>query len=584
MQDPTFNLMLIGSGGDGVMSTANLLLQSAAQKGYYGILTQSYGPQIRGGESAAHITLGTHPVSVTGFEKDLVVVFRFSDAARFVKEFKASKSLLLFHDAAEKEIPSLLQGGGPHNGGSQHPIPFQEILEKHQLPEISKNILVFGILLRALDWNLEEGRAFVSEVFSRKSKTVIETNLRALEIGYQTFRGEPIPFLKPQVEPKNPRWVITGNEACAKAAVAAGCRFYAGYPITPSSEILEEMSELLPRAGGNILQAEDEIAAMGMIIGASFGGVPAMTATSGPGLSLMTEMIGLSSMTEIPVVIVDCQRAGPSTGIPSRMEQGDLWHAIYGGHGDFPRAVLAPTDAGHCYSTLFRAFHCAENYQLPVIVLSDALTAQATEIVDPIDTSQFPKARRSVAAACLPSGMAAAEPYRRFDFSSPISPMALPGTAGLMHSIAGIEHTEFGTPSSDGEHHHAMNQKRFQKFEELKKETRGWHSICGSKSAPTALIAWGSSARIARELAAVQSELAVFVPEILHPFPIEALKNFLEGREKIYVLEMNYQGQLYHYLRALGGIPESAKSLSRSGGIPFHRDELQQRLQTGGDA
>src|SRR3989338_5404811 len=329
------------------------------------MMTQSYGPQIRGGEAAAHVSLSAEKVANVGISKDLIVCFRFSDIVRFAKEIKAAPHAAVFHGIETTEMPECLKA--PQ--GVTVSIAFQELLEKEGLPEVAKNVVLFGMLLKMLQWDVAIGETCVREVFGHKSKAVIDGNLKALQIGFNHPEVRQMPFAVPKSKFIKPRWVVSGNVACARAAVEAGCRFYAGYPITPSSEILEEAYELLPKVGGRLIQAEDEIAAAGMLVGASYGGVPSMTATSGPGLSLMTEMLGLSSMAEIPLVIVDCQRGGPATGMPSRTEQSDLWHVVYGGHGDFPRVVLAPTDVSDCYPTMFRAFYCAENYQLPVLVI-----------------------------------------------------------------------------------------------------------------------------------------------------------------------------------------------------------------------
>lgn len=573
----TLNLILIGSGGDGVMVTADMILKTAARRGLYGLKMQSYGPQIRGGEAAAHVSLSTEPISVIELGKEMIVCFRFADVGRFAKEFRPAVSALLFHGAEGEEMPEIFQ----KNPVTPVSISFAQVLEQNQLPEISKNVFLFGVLLKTLGWELEEGKECVQEIFSSKSKEVLEGNRKALEKGYAFAAPRTLPVVFPDLPQKRERWVLSGNEACARAAVEAGCRFYSGYPITPSSEILEEMHRLLSLVDGKLIQAEDEISALGMVIGASYGGVPAMTATSGPGLSLMTEMIGLASMAEIPAVIVDCQRGGPSTGIPSRTEQSDLWHALYGGHGDFPRVVLAATDVAHCFPTMFRAFWCAERYQLPVIVLSDAQIAQSAGIIDPVATQDFPKGGRKIAK---PSE----ETYRRFDFHAAgnggdgVTPMAIPGTPRGMHSIAGIEHTEEGFPSADTLLHEAMNRKRFLKIQDLAEASAGWHSTFGSPSAETGIVAWGSSAGVAKALARRQKGFAVFVPEILHPFPLEGLKQFLRLKKSVFVLEMNYQGHLFHALRAWGAIDGKTRSIRRSGGIPFQIEELKQRFKQGG--
>lgn len=583
------SISLIGSGGDGVMSTASMILRTAAQMGLYGMMAQSYGPQIRGGESAAHLTIGTEPVRSVSLLKDVIVVFRFSDALRFVKEIKPDENVILIHGQEAGEIPAFLKD----HTGVNIPVPFAEILEKEQLPEIAKNVLAFGMILKALNWDIAHGEQCIREVFAHKSEAVQNTNIRALAVGYALPIPSSLSLQFPETEFRGERLVLSGNEACADAAIRAGCRFYAGYPITPSSEILEVMSEKLPEAGGKILQAEDEISAIGMIIGASYGGVRAMTATSGPGLSLMTEMLGLSSMAEIPVVIVDCQRGGPSTGLPSRVEQSDLWHAMYGGHGDFPRIVLAATDVTDCYRTMFRAFYCAETFQMPVIVLSDAAIAQCSEIIDPVDTSMLPRGQRMVAAVDDTEAPTGSRPttFRRFDMGNGhgcqwagITPMAIPGTSGCMHSIAGIEHTEKGTPSADGDLHEAMNQKRFRKLRAAAFETAEWFTIHGPMDAPNALIAWGSTAAAAHDYIATRNDTCLFVPHIVHPFPVAGLQRFLKGRRSVVLVEMNYQGQLHQHLRGIGAINDWVKSLRRSGGQPFQAEEIAAMMAEGGVA
>src|SRR5256712_5056812 len=220
---------------------------------------------------------------------------------------------------------------------------------------------------------------------SRKSNPLLmEKNMLALEIA-KKYVGEKLPkqdsYLLGPVERAN-RVVLNGNQALVAGALAAQCRYFAGYPITPASDIMEALAKELPQVGGTFLQAEDEIAALASVIGASFGGVRAMTATSGPGFSLMTELIGYASMAEIPVVIVNAQRAGPSTGMPTKMEQSDLSAALYASHGDTPRMVVAPANVAECYSLMVTAFNMADRYQMPVIFLTDQSLTARVESVD----------------------------------------------------------------------------------------------------------------------------------------------------------------------------------------------------------
>jgi 2-oxoglutarate ferredoxin oxidoreductase subunit alpha len=346
----------------------------------------------------------------------------------------------------------------------------------------------------------------------------------------------------------------------------AGLAFFAGYPITPSSEIMETLIDELPPRGGRVVQAEDEIAALGMVLGASFGGVPAMTATSGPGLSLMTEMMGLSSMAELPAVVVDCQRAGPATGMPSRTEQSDLSHAIYGGHGDFPRAVLGVFDVVHGRDVMLKAFRLAEAYQLPVLVLSDAYIAQRRQIRSVPSTRAERTLRRTWTEADGPA---------RFNLTdeSGVSPFRVPGTPGAEYPAAGIEHTPEGLPTADTAMHQKMSEKRFHKLEAIARESAGWYRTLGRADATFGIVAWGSQYGLLREWVRAHPDYQAFLPEILHPFPIEALRRWLERLSWAGVLELSFQGQMHRYLSSLTNM-DRVSSLSRSGGAPLSMAEL----------
>jgi 2-oxoglutarate ferredoxin oxidoreductase subunit alpha len=309
---------------------------------------------------------------------------------------------------------------------------------------------------------------------------------------------------------------------------------------------------------------------MGMVIGASFGGVPAMTATSGPGLSLKTEMIGLSSMAELPAVIVNCQRAGPATGIPSRTEQSDLFHAIFGGHGDFPRAVLGVFDVVHAHSVMYKAFYLAEKYQFPVIVLSDAYIAQRRQIHDAIEHSRVPPQRKI--------WQEGDGPYR-FEVANQevVSPFRVPGTPGATYMAAGIEHTPDGSPTAETNVHHTMNAKRFLKIPAVNEETGDWYRTLGQNDAKCGLISWGSQYGLLREWVVKHTDFRVFLPEILHPFPLEAFEKWRKGLHWSAVVELNYQGQFHHYL---GGLTDmvGVHSLARSGGVHLKGSDLSKMI------
>jgi len=306
-----------------------------------------------------------------------------------------------------------------------------------------------------------------------------------------------------------------------------------------------------------------------------------MTATSGPGLSLMTEMMGLASMVEIPAVVVNVQRGGPSTGIPSKTEQADLFHAVYGGHGDFPRVVLAPTDVEDCWLTMFRAFYVAEKYHLPVIVLSDGYIGQRSEnIPASIDRKNFPVPERVSIEAMPQEGESLRDLYP--DIPKGVTPGVEPGTAtaGTFHHVAGIEQDEHGRPSASRVVHDKMSKKRLTKMKSIKKETSGWYEIIGDPDSKTGLVTWGSTkGAICQLLEENQGKAKLFVPKIIQPFPKEAFKEFIIGLKKLCFIELNYQGQLYQFVRTFTDLPEGTVSLKLGGGSPVSPLELENILK-----
>lgn len=554
-------LALVGSGGDGVALLGDLMLQMASRLGLYGIMVQSYGPQIRGGESAATLRIGPEELPYEGGAADLLLCFRVADLARFRGAVCLHERSIVVQEAADQAaLPDWL---GAAAAAPPFRFPFAAFENGEEVPGEPKNMLALGLLCRALGWPATVARAALEKRFGHRP-ALLARDLAAFERG-AAAAGVPV---LPRVEGRGGSlFVESGNEAVARAAIQAGVRFFAGYPITPSSEIMETLIEELPPAGGRVVQAEDEIAALGMVLGASFGGVPAMTATSGPGLSLMTEMIGLASMAELPAVIVDCQRAGPATGMPSRTEQSDLLHAVYGGHGDFPRVVLGAFDVVHARDVTHKAVGLAERFQLPVLVLSDSYIAQRRQVRGPLGP---------LAAAAPRRGWSEADGPLRFAFESQdgVNAFRVPGTPGSTYLAAGIEHTPQGWPTADGAMHQKMNEKRFRKLEAVARETADWCRTLGDAKATRGVIAWGSQYGVLREWVAEHPGWRVFLPEILHPFPAAALARWREGLTWTGIVELSYQGQFQRLLGAVTDV-RGVPVLARSGGLPLSLAELE---------
>jgi 2-oxoglutarate ferredoxin oxidoreductase subunit alpha len=560
-------LALVGSGGDGVALLGDLLLRMAAQQGLHGMMVQSYGPQIRGGESAVILRVAPQEVRYEGDRTDVFVCFRLADLRRFQGAVRLhAGSTVILEETDAQEMPEWI-------GRSEREpfrFPFARFENGVEVPGDPKNMLALALVCKALGWPAALARETLGRRFGHRPN-VLARNLAAFD---RALAGASPPETRIAPGPGRDLFAETGNEAIARGAMEAGVRFFAGYPITPSSEIMETLMEELPLAGGRVVQAEDEIAAIGMVLGSSFGGVPSMTATSGPGLSLMTEMVGLSSMAEIPAVIVDCQRAGPATGMPSRTEQSDLNHAIYSGHGDVPRAVLGVFDVVHARDVMHRAVHLSEKYQLPVFVLSDAYIAQRRQIRGPVGERPAVTKRDVWSPGMGPA---------RFDLSGDhgVTPFRVPGTPQGTYLAAGIEHTEEGYPTADGSIHHRMNRKRFQKLDAIAEETAGWFRLLGRPEAPHGLVAWGSQYGLLDEWVARHPDHRVFLPEILHPFPLRGFEAWRAGLASLAVLEMSYQGQLYRHLAGITNLA-GARSLTRSGGMPLQLGELERLLE--GDA
>jgi 2-oxoglutarate ferredoxin oxidoreductase subunit alpha len=399
-------------------------------------------------------------------------------------------------------------------------------------------------------------------------KKGLEAGLAAARLGMAQAAALP-QFALAAPPAQASRWLITGNEAAGYGALRGGVRFVAAYPITPATELLEYLAPALAKVGGTLVQAEDELASINMALGASYGGVPALTATSGPGLALMVESLGLGVAAEIPVVVVDVMRTGPSTGIATKSEQADLGAALYALHGDAPHVVVAPNSLADCLAATEWAVQLAESLQVPAIVLSDQYLGQARGVVD------VPPPANGAVARLRAEG---AEGYKRYAITpSGVSPMAIPGTPGATYTADGLEHNEQGTPSSQSSDHLAQVDKRARKLAQLDPGA-AWASVEGEGD--IALVTFGSCTGPAREALARNGKGVRLVSlRLLSPAQPARLKQALEGVQRVLVVEQNHSGQFLRYLRAEYDLPGEVKSLRRPGPLPFRPAEIQQALE-----
>ena len=543
------SLSIVGAGGDGAVAAGDILSLASARDGLSVIKTEAYGPQIRGGESSCTVRISATPIHAQADAVDALVVFSWSDFARFKSEIELAKDAILFHD--EKDAP-------PEELKAYRLVPIAFAAQR-----AAKNIFALGLLASTFGLPADQIRSAVRARFKKKTEAVIEANVTAFDAGI-TYGVELLLGAK-QLDyvPSEPKLLMAGNEASAVGAVEAGCRFFAGYPITPSSEILHYLGEFLPRVGGTCLQTEDELAAIGAVVGASFAGKKALTATSGPGLSLMSEMLGLSAMAEVPSVIVNVQRGGPSTGIPTKSEQSDLWHSLYGSHGDTPRVVLSCTDVEDSFHITVDGFNIAEEFQLPVIVLSEQSIAQRRETVEAKNLTHAVVDRRIATDV---------QEYRRYKVTDDgVSPMSIPGMKGGEYQTNGLEHDERGRPSSMYTTHETMNAKRWRKLDAIAKKYGHLFTRFGPANPDVGILCWGSSTGVVREavdrLTARGVRVAAFAPRILMPLPTEAIQAFINESKELLIIELSFAGQFAKYLRSELDLPrERTRVVARSGG------------------
>ncbi|HSP07800.1 MAG TPA: 2-oxoacid:acceptor oxidoreductase subunit alpha [Acidobacteriota bacterium] len=570
---------MAGAGGDGIVSAGESLITAAALEGYYAILTKSFGSQIRGGESSCRLRISTQPVLNPGGFLDVAIALNWEDFLRFGSELPVDGHTIVIYDTNTKVAPENipLEGVTP---AATMAVPIEAMAKEIAGTEKAKNTVVLGLLTGWFGITRSGILSGLKKKFGKKGDEVLQRNEQAFEAGIAYTKEHPLPKapqLAAAVQGMNGKLLTDGNDISAAAAIFAGCEFFGGYPITPSSEVMQFLNREIWKYGGSMLQAEDEIAGIGAVVGASFAGKKALTATSGPGMSLKTEMLGLATIAEIPLVCINVQRGGPSTGLPTKSEQADLFQAAFSSHGDAVRPVLAPTCVADTFGVTVEAFNIAEEYQTPVLILSDQEIAQRKETVDAIDTSKFRIVeRRKPNAAEL-------ENYVRFRVTeSGISPISQPGMLGGNYLASGIEHNEMGAPTAKGEVHGRMNQKRIRKLNPLK-QRRDLFVIEGDPDAKIGLISWGSVAGVAREAVQIAARrgmnVKLLVPYLLYPVAEEIYSDFFAGMRKGLVVEQSYQGQLYRILRMFVDVPHGVESMSKSGASPILASKIVERLQ-----
>lgn len=564
------SVVLAGSGGAGVISAGTMLLQAAGRANWYAYMTRSVGAQIRGGEAAAMLRFNVDPVSVHDDAFDVLIALDWQNLGRHAAEIPLHADSMIIADPEQGPVPEVFLA----SGARQIEVPIRQLAKL--IPGGRSNIVAMGILGGLTGLPLDVLAGVCEESLAAKAEKARGASIPALRAGLKAAAELGTAYRLPAgcASHGTPRWNISGNEATGLGAIRGGVRYVAAYPITPATEMLEWMAPALARAGGALVQVEDELAAVNHIIGASFGGVPSLTATSGPGLSLMTESLGLAVASETPIVVVNVMRGGPSTGIPAKSEQTDLNIALHGLHGEAPHLVLAPNSVADCLFTTGWAVHLAETLQVPALVLSDQLLGQSRLVMDRPAEVLWPCRRE------LASSPAAGGSYRRYALTpSGVSPMAVPGTAGCQYTADGLEHDESGTPSSEAQNHRIQLDKRRRK---LDSHDYGESWATAEGDGDWMIITWGSCTAAVRE--AVRrwhqdgGRVRMLSIRLLSPVQPRKFAQALSGVSRALVVEQSHSAQFYHYLRAFYDLPGHCDVLHRPGPLPFRPGEIVERL------
>lgn len=551
----SISIAILGSGGAGALTAGSVLLEAAGKSGWYGIMNRSVGPQIRGGEAAALVRLAARPADCMSETHDLLIAIDWNNADRFTADMPLAAHGLIISDPAGGDMPGAIAGCGA---------AIASVAMKYlagEIPGGRRNMIALGLAAGIIGLPVESLMAVVRSKLSKKGEAAVAAGGACIEAGMaQAARtGGDLRLAAPDRGSER-RWVISGNEAVGLGAVRGGVRFAAAYPITPATEVLEWLSPALAKLGGALVQAEDELSSINMAIGASYGGRASITATSGPGLALMVESIGLAAACEVPVVVVDVMRGGPSTGIPTKSEQSDLNIAVYGCHGDAPHIVVAPLSVADCLFTTQWAVHLAEAMQTPAIVLSDQSLGQARAVIDRPANVAFMARRRVYAAA-------PGEAYQRYALTADgVSPMAIPGTPGGQYTADGLTHTQRGIPSSKRSDHQNQHDKRHDKIAGF---DYGGHWADSEGEGEIAIVVWGSMAGPAREAIRTLAEEGIAVKlvalRLISPFLKSVFLESLAGVRRLLIVEQTHSGQFHQYLRAQCDLPGEVRHFHRPG-------------------
>jgi 2-oxoglutarate ferredoxin oxidoreductase subunit alpha len=547
----TFTIGIGGAAGQGVATPGDIFAKIFSRRGLHLNAYNAYQSIIRGGHTFLTIRTGPDRVTNMGDRVDLLIPLN-QDAMNRHLGLLADGSACIYN-------ADTIKPGTAAEGVTLCPLPVSKLADITR-NKVAQNTLAVGAGLSMMGIGFQSLEEVLTEQFKKKGEAVVSENVGIARAGYDHANANFRPFPWPLPMTENRYAVLSGNIAMAMGGAAAGVKFYCAYPMSPSTGVLHWMAAHARRAGIMVRQVEDEIGVVNMAIGAAHAGVRSMCATSGGGFALMSEGLGLSAMMETPVVVIDCQRAGPSTGVPTKTEQGDLWQMLGAAFGDYPRAIAAPVDIMDCFKIIPEIFNIADRFQCPGIVLCDLLLSEGRLSVDPRDLDFAPLVDRGelITSSSASSGPQGDGVYKRYKITeSGVSPRAVPGVSGYTHTAASDEHDEDGVLISDEftnpTKRRAMMEKRMRKVAGIEATVLP-PALSGPRDADVTLIGWGSTKGVIEEACEILTEQGILANQLqirwLVPLHGDAILEILKDARHTIIVENNYSGQFARYLRS----------------------------------
>jgi 2-oxoglutarate ferredoxin oxidoreductase subunit alpha len=564
-----------GEAGDGIDSTGKIFAQALARAGRQVFTSKDFASRIRGGYTAYKVRTSVDRVSSVVDRLDILVALTQRTVDENIDELHEGSVVIYDHER------TTMEDFEPPEGVIGLPVPLKRLAEEAG-GALMRNVVALGAVCAVCDFPVEHLDEALEKQFGEKGESIVENNREAARMGRDHVAENADRDFEYSVETTDEDYVLlNGDEAIGMGAIAAGCRFYAGYPITPATDVMEYLTGRVEEYGGQVVQAEDELSAINMAMGAARAGARAMTATSGPGIDLMTETFGLVATSETPLVICDVMRSGPSTGMPTKQEQGDLNTLLYGGHGEVPRFVVAPTTIDECFWKTVEAFNLAEKYQTPVYLVADLALAVTEQTFDPeafdMDAVEIDRGKivEDGEIEQWQDEQGRFQPH--FPTADGVSPRALPGTEGGVHMSTGLEHNALGRRTEDTEVRVEQVDKRQRKIETAREREDWDYREFGDADADTLVISWGSNEGAMREALSLLERDVRFV-SVPYLFPRPDLAAEIESAEHVIVVECNATGQLADLLErdALTRV----RRVNKYNGVRYKADELAEAIES----